>query len=116
MVIFCEFLLRGNLFEKKFTLLQLYPLEGATSIEKHDTFGRVGVSLAKTLTLHLFYIKKKKKERKIANVHLEKFLEKQWFTFEHTSSRKKQFAKGVLRYCFLSIEDLLVQKLNMTKL
>lgn len=29
---------------------------------------------------------------------------------------KKQFAKGVLRFLSLSIEDLLVQKLNMTKL
>ena len=52
MVIFCEFL-KGNLFEKKFILLQLYPLEGATSIEKHNSFGR-GVSLAKTLITSYF--------------------------------------------------------------
>lgn len=94
MVIFCEFL-KGNLFEKKFILLQLYPLEGATSIEKHEFFGGVRVSLAKTLLIfHLFYMGKKKKTR---NVHLETFLEKQWFTFEHTSSRKKAVCKRCIK-------------------
>ena len=63
MVIFCEFL-KGNLFEKKFILLQLYPLEGATSIEKHEFFGGVRVSLAKTSYFPSILDGKKEKDKK----------------------------------------------------
>lgn len=57
-----EFLLKEILCLKAYILLQLYPLEGATSIEKYDTFAE-GVSLAKHLLCIYFRFKKKKRKK-----------------------------------------------------